>query len=255
MIDISLISVNWNNRPCLELMLKSYVKHHPAYPLKVVIVDNGSTDGSKEWLKENHMPFVDLPENLGHENALNHVFPHINAKWVQLVDTDWIFEAETHQRIDNLHRAAFVSWGEYIDNQWYEAIKIHNRVSPWFWAFDYRWVRQIGVDVFRDPECEDWTIDVGSWLTARMLKESPHGHANMMRQPGDQDRDLISMVYPGVGSHIGKCSWDIEQHMDRFDEVMRRREWVLDKLKEYDHIELAGKFISGLKNTNHVSTQ
>lgn len=249
MIDISLVTVNWNNRPCTELLLKSYIKYHyKGKPLKLILFDNGSTDDSKQFLRENQIPFIDGQVNLGHENALNYIFKDIDAHWVQLCDTDFMFEAETHSYIQSLEKRFYVSWGEYIDNQYYEQIKIRNRVGPWFWCFDYKWVRKFGIEYFRDPNCQDWTFDVGSWLTMKMEEHSTEGHMPMKRAGGDQDRDLISMVYPGIGSHIGKCSWSLDDHQDRFDEIIKRNSFVISKLEEFKEIDLKGKFISGLKN-------
>ena len=36
-----------------------------------VLVDNGSTDGSVEWLKEQEIPSIFLPENTGFSGAVN----------------------------------------------------------------------------------------------------------------------------------------------------------------------------------------
>jgi len=73
-------------------------------------------------------------------------------------------------------------------------------------------------------------------------------HYNLRRLKGNQDEDLISMIYPYVGRHWGKVSWNIwDKHMDRFDEVMRRRIAIEQELKLYEDIDIRGKFISGLK--------
>ena len=57
--DVSLLMVNWNGRAVMELALKSYVKqHYRGEKLKLGLIDNFSTDGSKEWLIENGIPFL-----------------------------------------------------------------------------------------------------------------------------------------------------------------------------------------------------
>ena len=61
----------WNGR---ELLGRCLVRlREQAIPLQVIVADNGSTDGSAEWLRR-HFPdvrVVELPENLGFGTAVN----------------------------------------------------------------------------------------------------------------------------------------------------------------------------------------
>lgn len=70
MKDITLTSVNWNACEAMQLLLKSYVKYHyEGEPLKLMLVDNNSTDGSEDWLIDNDIPFIAMTSNVGHEAA------------------------------------------------------------------------------------------------------------------------------------------------------------------------------------------
>ena len=53
----------------------------------------------------------------------------------------------------------------------------------------------------------------------------------------DIDHELISMRYDGF-NHIGKVSWDIPLHMDREFEVLRRRKYIVERLKLFEHVYL-----------------
>ena len=87
--DCSLLMVNWNNRKVMELALKSFVRtHYTGTPLKLLLIDNGSTDDSKEWLRENEIPFLDFVMNLGHENALNCLYSVLGTRYALISDTD-----------------------------------------------------------------------------------------------------------------------------------------------------------------------
>lgn len=241
MNDITLLSVNWNQQPCVELLLKSYVKHHyTGEPLKLILVDNASTDGSQEWLIKSGIPFVSMSENVGHENGLNHVYNEIGTKYCLLNDTDVEYLSNVSGYINELNEDC-ISVGELIDKNYMNDIHIKDRISPWFWLFDIKKMQEAGVKYFRDPFVEDWTYDVGSWHWEQM-KNLGYSNFNLLRKPGHQDEDLVSMRYACV-DHIGKVSWNLENHGDRYSEVMRRRQYVKDRLDLYKDIDLKGKFI------------
>lgn len=47
---VSVIVVNWNARDALARCLASLAAHPPPIPSEIIVVDNGSSDGSVEWL-------------------------------------------------------------------------------------------------------------------------------------------------------------------------------------------------------------
>ena len=60
--------MNWNGREHLETCFASLAaSDYPADRLELICVDNGSTDGSREWLRERfpQVTVVALPENRG----------------------------------------------------------------------------------------------------------------------------------------------------------------------------------------------
>lgn len=240
--DITLVVVNWNQRPCIELLLKSYVKHHwIGNPLKLVLIDNDSDDGSVEWLKENDVPFYRSPTNVGHENALNLAYAcYIKTKYALLVDSDVQFMDYAHDYVKNLDNI-IISAGELIDKNFINETKIKDRISPWFTLFDYERVLEAGISTFRTNE--DWTYDVGSEFYERITKAG-FQNFNIERLPGNQDDDLISMKYEKF-RHWGKVSWDVFDHLDRVTEIVKRREAILEELKSYPDIDLKGKFTYG----------
>lgn len=242
MNDICLISVNWNNRPALELLLKSYVRHHyTGAPLKVLIADNNSDDNSRNFLIENEVPFIFFEKNIGHENALNELYTKVKAKYCLLNDTDIEYKGNVYDYLQYMNGKC-ISVGELIDKNVMNGIKIQDRISPWFWIFDVHLMWENLVKVFRDPKVEDWTYDVGSWHWEQMKTRGFTNH-NIERWGGNQDSDLISMRYDKY-DHIGKVSWDIyEKHQDRIDEVLRRREYIKMRLEHYSDIDLKKKFI------------
>lgn len=241
--DITLVVVNWNQRPCIELLLKSYVQHHwIGNPLKLILFDNNSEDGSKEWLVENGIPFISSYENIGHENAINEIYGQIKTKYVLLVDSDVQFNEYVFDYIDSLDNIV-VSAGELIDKNFINETKIKDRVSPWFTLFDYERVREAGINTFRTNE--DWTYDVGSEFYEKITKAG-FQNFNIERLPGNQDDDIVSMKYKKF-VHWGKVSWDVFEHLDRVTEIVKRREAIANELKHprYEVIKLKNKFTHG----------
>jgi len=233
--------VNWNQQPCVELLLKSYVRHHySGEPLKLILVDNGSVDGSKEWMIDNNIPFIDLKVNIGHENAINGIFESISTKYVLLVDTDVQFKNFVWDYV-SFFDDKIVSAGEIIDKNFINEMKIKDRISPWFTLFDYKRIRKAGINTFRTNN--DWTYDVGSEFYENLLKAG-FANFNIERLPGDQDGDLISMKYEKF-RHWGKVSWDLIEHLDRVTEIVNRRKAILEELKTYSDVDLKNKFIPG----------
>lgn len=87
----SLVIPNWNGRDLLERFLPSWIRaieNHPGS--EIVIVDNGSDDGSAEWVAS-HYPdvrVVALPKNLGFGGGSNVGFREARNDIVVLLNSD-----------------------------------------------------------------------------------------------------------------------------------------------------------------------
>lgn len=233
--DITLVSINWNARSVMELMLRSFIKFH--HGCRLILVDNGSTDGSKEWLYEQQIPFFDFPVNIGHEQAINVVYPSITTKYVLLVDTDVIFYDNVFAYLDQF-TDTIVAAGDLVrGDQLHEAVK--PRLGAWFILFDIDTCRKVGITKFRDTS--DWSFDVGSHFYDRLWKSNLQPLI-IPRKPGNIDTDIIGMDFLKFG-HFGKLSWDLTKHGDRESEVIMRRKYVESRLNEFRDVSLKGKFI------------
>lgn len=236
--EVTLLTVSWNNLDCLQLMLKSYVKHHyKGEPLKLMLVDNNSTDGTIEWLQSQGVFSINLDENKGHEQAINLFYGDIFTKYCLLVDTDVEFRANVHDAYLPWLNDKCIMAGELITGDQLNS-PVKPRIGAWFNLFDIRAARKAGIETFRDKE--DWSYDVGSHFTERVF-ETGHHHYQIDRLPSNIDRDVVGMPY-GTHDHLGKMSWDLNNHGDRHDEVMMRKAYVKERLKQYENIDLKGKF-------------
>ena len=84
---ITIIIPNYNGvhflGPCLAAL-----EGQTCQDFQLLVVDNGSTDGSVEWLKEHSVPAVFLPENTGFSGAVNVGIRRADTPYVILLNND-----------------------------------------------------------------------------------------------------------------------------------------------------------------------
>ena len=89
-IDVSIIIVNWNR---LDEVLTSlhYLRHQQGLRTEVVVVDNGSTDGSGERLAQvAWIRLIRLATNVGPAEARNHGIRSARGRYIVFLDSDAI---------------------------------------------------------------------------------------------------------------------------------------------------------------------
>lgn len=87
-VDASIIIINWNR---LDDVLKSlhYLKQQTGLKTEVVVVDNGSTDGSAERLSRlEWIRLIRLKSNVGPAEARNFGMQHASGKYTVFLDSD-----------------------------------------------------------------------------------------------------------------------------------------------------------------------
>lgn len=95
--DVSIVLVCWNNRDYLELCLRSLYESDLHYRFDVVVVDNGSTDGSQAMLREK-FPRVHLlqnHDNVGLGKASNQGIEATRGRYVLLLNNDTLVNARS----------------------------------------------------------------------------------------------------------------------------------------------------------------
>lgn len=88
--ELSVIFVNWNGGELLRRAVESVERFPPSVPFEIVVVDNASTDGSREWLRSlgSRVRLVENEENLGFSKANNQGIRTSAAPFVFLLNTD-----------------------------------------------------------------------------------------------------------------------------------------------------------------------
>jgi len=98
-LKVSVVIPNWNGIKFVGMCLDS-MAHSTFKDFEVIVVDNGSTDGSRELIEEKypHVRLIKLPENMGFARACNEGLKASDAEYICLlnndieIDPDWLGE-------------------------------------------------------------------------------------------------------------------------------------------------------------------
>jgi len=87
---VAVVILNWNGRKMLEQFLPSVIKNTNCENTKIVVVDNGSTDDSLEFLSQNYSNIeqIILDKNYGFAGGYNLALKKIIAKYFVLLNSD-----------------------------------------------------------------------------------------------------------------------------------------------------------------------
>ena len=94
---LSVVLVCWNNKAYLEPCLKSLYESGMKYPFDVVVVDNGSTDGSQQMLAEKYPDVIIIQNawNVGLGKASNQGIEATRGRYVLLLNNDTIVNGQS----------------------------------------------------------------------------------------------------------------------------------------------------------------
>ncbi len=87
---VAIVILNWNGQKYLEQFLPSVVKNSGFEFVKIYVADNGSTDNSVTFLKENYpnIQLILFDQNYGFTGGYNRALEQINAKYFVILNSD-----------------------------------------------------------------------------------------------------------------------------------------------------------------------
>ncbi len=91
MAEIDIVILNWNGLHFLKQYLPSVIRHTSEEEAGIVVADNGSTDGSLEWLESNYksrIRTIALDHNYGFAGGYNRALEKINSKYTLILNSD-----------------------------------------------------------------------------------------------------------------------------------------------------------------------
>ncbi len=88
--DVAVVILNWNGKALMDEFLPSVIAHTPADKAEIVVADNGSTDGSVDFLKEKfpEVRIISFDKNYGFAEGYNQALKHIDANYSVLLNSD-----------------------------------------------------------------------------------------------------------------------------------------------------------------------
>ena len=98
-MKVAVVILNWNGKDMMRNYLPSVVQNTSNECVRVVVADNGSTDGSVEMLREEfpEVGVILLDKNYGFAEGYNKALKQVEAKYylllnsdVKIIDKDWI---------------------------------------------------------------------------------------------------------------------------------------------------------------------
>jgi GT2 family glycosyltransferase/lipopolysaccharide/colanic/teichoic acid biosynthesis glycosyltransferase len=89
-VDLSIAIVNYNTKELLEECLHSLLRHPPSCDYEILVIDNASSDGSLDMVRDG-FPEVKLtpnPRNVGYAAAVNQAFRSSSSEFVLVLNPD-----------------------------------------------------------------------------------------------------------------------------------------------------------------------
>lgn len=103
-IELSIVIVNYNTEKLTLQSIKSVIKYKPSVNSEIIVVDNGSSDGSVKVLQKlKEIKLIKNKDNLGFSKGNNIGIKNAKGKYVLLLNSDTEVKKGT---IDSLHNFA-----------------------------------------------------------------------------------------------------------------------------------------------------
>ena len=84
----SVVILNWNGEAMLRQYLPSVLTHTQLPEVEIVVADNGSTDGSLEYLQTQDVRLIVLDQNYGFAEGYNRAIAQVDSEYVVLLNSD-----------------------------------------------------------------------------------------------------------------------------------------------------------------------
>jgi GT2 family glycosyltransferase len=90
MVKTAIVILNWNGLGYLKMFLEKVTRLSADTDTIVYVADNGSSDGSAEWVASNagRVNLIRFEKNFGFADGYNHALKQIDAKYYAIINSD-----------------------------------------------------------------------------------------------------------------------------------------------------------------------
>lgn len=133
-IDVSIVIPTYNRLWSLPDTIASCRRTHCSY--EIVVVDDGSTDGTWDWLKNQPDVLAIRQDNWGKDNAVNRAFANARGEYIRFLDSDDLLPPHAN---DIQLAAARASNADIVVAGTIERIELERKdyVRPWIECDDF----------------------------------------------------------------------------------------------------------------------
>lgn len=116
---VSVVIPSYNRLNCLKRAIES-VRNQTFTPCEIIVVDDGSTDGTGEWLATTGKPdIVITQDNHGVSHARNRAIEKASGKWIALLDSDdYWYPSKLQRQVEALKQNQHMRLC-HCDEHWY----------------------------------------------------------------------------------------------------------------------------------------
>ncbi len=187
LIDISVVIVTWNQLAFLKECLNSLRRNARKCRSEIIVVDNGSGDGSRQFLQnQSELCTIYNDRNAGVSRARNQGIEKAAGRYIYMLDDDTLVHDGCLDRFVNFmdaHPDVWLSGGKQISGQntiiptarsFYNPFVILARRSPWGKTRTGK--RQIGKHLMQDWDHQDnrtvdWVSGASFCMRASAVKK------------------------------------------------------------------------------------
>ena len=127
-IKIAVVILNWNGKKHLAEFLPSVIRHSKSEQIKIYIADNGSSDDSVSFIRNNFpdIELILLDKNYGFAEGYNKALTNIQAEYYVILNSDvelsanWLFPVIEKMDTDLSVGAAMPKIKSYHDKDYFE---------------------------------------------------------------------------------------------------------------------------------------